>query len=183
MRLFISILLIGTLAACGGSKPEKKFISATSLIRQQLQDVDTNLLYSIVRYRFIDTIPQDTAYLSKAEFRKEVTAFLEIPDLSDPKKASDYTEESRYDEALNRVIISYTSTKKGSFERIELFVEPDLEKGDQVKTILATRTGHKNNSEKEEMIWQIGRSCTRILNTQKADGTSESRSTKWSWKE
>lgn len=183
MRIFIlSTILLG-LIACGDSKPDKKYISIPSLIEQQVKHIDTSL-YSIRQLTSKDTLTPDTSYIPREDFRAAVKEFLSIPDLSDPKKAKLFMEESRYDELMKRVIISYTPTAsdKSDFERIELFVEPNLATGDKVKTILATRRkGDRNGFEQEELIWQMDRSCTRIRTTRKPAAAEETTTYKLSW--
>lgn len=182
MRLTPLFILL-TLIACGDKTPAKKFISVRSLIDQQVQHIDTSL-YSIKRYSTIDTLPPDTAYIAREDFRKEVDVFYQIPDLSDARLAKKFKEETRYDEVMERVIISYVPIKpeEESFQRIELFVKPDLAAGDQVKTILATRSRNdRNGSEKEELVWQLDRSCTSIRTTKKPATPEVTRITKWSW--
>lgn len=185
MRLFtLSTILLG-LIACGDSTPEKKYISIPSLIEQQVKHIDTSL-YSIRQLTSKDTLTPDTNYIRREDFRAAVKDFLSIPDLSDPKQAKLFKEETRYDELLKRVIISYTPIvpDKTDFERIELFVEPDLASGDKVKTILSTRRkGDRNGFEQEEMIWQMDRSCTRIRITRKPAAAEETTTYKLSWNE
>jgi hypothetical protein len=185
MRSLLLLSSILLLVACKPSTPAKKFISATSLIEQQIRAIDTSL-YSIKKYTTVDSLPADTSYIPREDFRKEVSAFFNLPDLSDPKVAADFNEETRFDDLMKRVIISYTPADpaKQSFQRIELFVEPNLDAGDQVRTILATRrSGDRNGFEQEELIWQMDRSCTSIRTTQKPGGFEQIRTIKLSWNE
>ncbi len=184
MRLFY-LLLLSVLIACGDKAPAKKFISARSLIEQQVKQIDTSL-YSIKKFNQMDSLRPDTALIARENFRNEVKSFLEIPDLSDLSEAKRFQEETRFDEVLDRVIISYVplEPEKEPFQRIEFFVKPDVAAGDQVKTILATRAqGDRNGSVKEEFVWQMNRSCTLIRTTVKPGGAEETRTTKWSWNE
>lgn len=185
MRLFILPLMVVGLIACSDSKPAKKYISAPSLIEQQVKHIDTSL-YSIKRLIAQDSLAPDTDYVRREDFRKEVAAFLSIPDLSNPKLARNFLEEIRYDELLKRVIIAYTPTSPDNspFERIELFVEPNLATGDQVKTILATRVKNdRNGFEQEELVWQMDRSCTRIRTIRNPNEAQKSTTFKLSWNE
>lgn len=185
MRFILGSGLLIALCACQPSTPAKKFISVRSLIEQQVKQIDTSL-YSIKRYTTLDTLPTDTGFVRREDFRAEVGTFLKIPDLSDPQKAKRFTEETRYDELMERVIISYTPIDAGTepYQRIELFVEPNLATGDQVKTILATRRqGDRNGFEQEELVWQMDRSCKQILTTRKPGGSERVRTVKWSWNE
>lgn len=185
MRFLSLLLLTITFLSCKEAAPEKKFISAPSLIEQQVRHIDTSL-FSIKKYISRDTVVSDTIYIPRENFRKEVSAFLNIPDLSDAKKARSFNEETRYDELLKRVIISYTPLDpiNEPYQRIELFVEPNLAAGDQVKTILITRRqGDRNGFEQEELIWQMDRSCTRLLITRKPGEAEQMYKEKWSWNE
>lgn len=185
MRVFLFVLLLGGLTACNQNGPKKKFISATSLIEQQVWQIDTSL-YSIRRYTTRDSLSTDTAYIPRENFRAEVVDFFQIPDLSNPTQAGYFREETRYDELLNRAIISYSAIDPNtqSFQKIELFVEPNLAAGDQTRTILATRSRHdRNGSEQLQLIWQLDKRCTRTRITQKPGETEQVVTTIWSWNE
>ena len=183
MRLFILPTILLGLIACSDPTPGKKYISIPSLIEQQIKHVDTSL-YSIQQLIAQDTLPADTNYVPREDFRQHASAFLSIPDLSDPKQANLFNEEIRYDDLLKRVIISYTPATPGKteFQRIELFVEPNLATGDQVKTILATRRkGDRDGFEQDEFVWQMDRSCTRIRTTRKPAAAEQTTTYKLSW--
>ncbi|MFM7672151.1 MAG: hypothetical protein ACKO6Q_06130 [Bacteroidota bacterium] len=185
MRFLFILPLLGLLSACSDAKPKKKYISAPSLIEQQIRQVDTSL-YAIKRFTTTDTLLTDTAFVHRDDFRKEVAAFLQIPDLSDPTRANAFSEETRFDELLNRAIIAYTAIdpEKEPFSSIELFIEPNPAAGDPVRTILATRRqGDRNGFEQEQLIWQMDKSCTRILTSRKPGSAEQIKTFKWSWNE
>lgn len=185
MRFPFLLLLTVVCLSCKESAPEKKFISTPSLIEQQVRHIDTSL-YSIKKFTSTDTLISDTTFIRREDFRKDVSAFLSIPDLSNPNNARSFNEETRYDELLKRVIISYTPLDPVNepFQRIELFVEPNLAAGDPVRTILVTRRqGNRDGFEQEELVWQMDRSCTRILTTRKPGGEELIRTEKWNWNE
>ncbi|MFM2116913.1 MAG: hypothetical protein RL316_103, partial [Bacteroidota bacterium] len=81
-RLFFLIGVMLFLVACQ-SKDQKKYISIPSLVEAQVSHVDSSL-YSITKYIYkgTDTIPADTVYIRREEFRQEAAEFLDILDLS-----------------------------------------------------------------------------------------------------
>ncbi|MFM8711317.1 MAG: hypothetical protein ACKOC7_08565 [Sphingomonadales bacterium] len=181
-----SLLLL--LLACKSSKdPSQHFISIPSLVEAQVAHVDSSL-YSITRYdyRGTDTIPFDTIYISREEFRKEAAAFLSLPDLSLPRYAKRFTEESRYDELLERVIISYLpiDAKNEEMQKEELQVSPSVATGDKVTTLLASKAiNDRNGLRQEELIWLIDKSFTIVRTTQLPGQPAELITTKVSWNE
>ncbi len=184
MRVWL-LLLIVTCQACQQPEPKKKFISAPSWIEQQVRQIDTSL-YSIKRYTTIDSLPTDTAFIARENFRAEVSDFLQLPDLSDPEQARAFVEETRYEDLTNRAIISYTAIdpNKQPVQSIELFVEPNLATGDQTRTILALRRhSDRNGFEQVQLIWQMDKNCTRTRLIRKPGGTEQVQTTKWSWNE
>ena len=185
MRKFLLFVVIASLMACRASTPPKKYISIPSLIENQIRHIDTSL-YSIKRINSIDTLVQDSGFVRREDFREAVAAFLLIPDLSDPKQAKAFTEEIRYDDLLKRVIITYTpiDAEKTPFQRMELFVEPNLATGDKVQTILVTRRkSDRNGFEQQDLVWQMDRSCTRIERTRKPAEAEQATTFKLSWNE
>ena len=185
MRILIPLIFLVTFSACKQKEPQPKFISAVSLIKQEVKHIDTSL-YSIKRYTTIDTFPTDTSFITRERFRSEVADFLQVPDLSDPRQATLYGEASQFDTLINRAIIAYTAKdpNKQPYRTIELFVEPNLATGDQVRTIWIVRLqSDRTGSEELKMTWQVGKSCSRTRITRKPGGQEEVHTTKWSWNE
>lgn len=180
--------LLAVLLACKSSDTSSKnFISIPSLIESQVAHVDTSL-YSITRYdyRGTDTIPFDTIYVSREKFREEAATFLSLPDLSLPRYAKRFNEESRYDELLERVIISYLpiDTKNEEVQKEELQVSPSVAEGDKVTAILATKVvNDRNGLRQEELLWLIDKSFTIVRTTQLPGQPAELITTKVSWNE
>ena len=148
------------LASC--KDKEKGYVSVPSLIEEQVKHVDTSL-YSITKYIYkgTDTIPADTFYIRREDFRNEADAFLQIPDLSVSKNARRFKEESRYDEMLKRVILTYTpkDAKNDDWQKEEVMIAPEPATGDKVTTIIANRV--KNDRKgllQEDMLWIMDRS-------------------------
>lgn len=141
---------------------DKNYLSVPSLIEEQVKHIDTSL-YSITKfiYKGADSIPTDSFYLGREEFRNEADAFFQIPDLSITKNATRFTESSRYDELLKRVIVTYSprDSKNEEWQKEEVMIAPEPATGDKVTTILAYRI--KNDRKgllQEDLLWIIDHS-------------------------
>lgn len=172
MKIVLALAILITLStsvivSCKGSH-EKNFVSIPSLIEEQVAHVDTSL-YSITKYVYkeTDTIPSDTFYIRREDFRNEADAFLQLPDLSLPQLAKRFQEESRYDDLLKRVILTYTpkNAKEEDWQKLEVMIAPEPATGDKVTTILANKV--KNDRKgllQEDLLWIMDKSfqVTRI---------------------
>src|SRR3569832_1566621 len=129
------LAIVALLVSCKEKEKEeeKKFISVLSLIEKQVAHIDTSL-YAITKVVTRDSLHSDTFYISRENFRAEAKDFLEIPDLSVKKIARRYNEETRFDELLNRVIITYTpkDPEKEEIQKQEILVTPNIATGDKV---------------------------------------------------
>jgi hypothetical protein len=182
-----SLLLFFT--SCKSKKkedPPKKYISVRSLIKAQVEHVDT-ALYSIVKVVTIDTLNPDTSYISREDFGKEAKEFLEIPDLSDQKIAKKYKEEPAiFDETLNRVIITYRAIQpeKELITKQELLITPGTISGDKVNTIMITyRKSDRKGSVTKDMLWQIDRSFQVVTRSQLPGKPEKVITTRVTWNE
>ena len=162
----LSILIFVLIACKGGS--DKNYLSIPSLIEEQVAHVDTSL-YSITKYVYkgTDTIPTDTFYIRREDFRNEAFAFLQMPDLSLSRFSKRFNEESRYDDMLKRVILTYTpkNVKEEEWQKLEVMIAPEPATGDKVTTILANKI--KNDRKgllQEDLLWIMDKSfqVTRI---------------------
>lgn len=173
--ILIGIGLIVGLAVffltCKTEEKKSDFISVPSLIEAQVKHVDSSL-YSITKYVYYDTdtIPSDTIYIKREDFRKEAEFFLKSLDLSLQKNAKHFTQETRYDELLKKVIISYTpiDPTKQELQSEEIMVDHSLATGDKVTTILINNaTNNKDGFSQYEMLWQLDKSFQITETTQK----------------
>jgi hypothetical protein len=162
----LSLLALVLLTSCKGE--EKNYVSIPSLIEEQVAHVDSSL-YSITKYIYkgTDTIAVDTFYIRREDFRNEADAFLQLPDLSLPKLAKRFQEESRYDELLKRVILTYTpkTAKEEDWQKLEIMIAPEPATGDKVTTILANKVvNNRKGLLQEDMLWIMDHSfqVTRI---------------------
>ena len=189
MKSYSVIVLFVTIAIISCKPKEKtedkKFISVLSLLEKQVEHVDTSL-YSITKVVSTDTLHHDTTYIPREDFRSVAKDFLDIPDLSSPKISKNYQEETRYDDLLNRVIITYTPIKDGDEEikKQELQVTPDIAAGDRVNNVMITRVvNNRNGFLKKDMLWQMDRSF-QITTTSQLPGQPEIiTTTKVTWNE
>lgn len=164
----------------------KKFISVLSLIKKQVAHVDTSL-YSIMKVVYYDSLHSDTTYIPREEFEVAAADFLAIPDLSDQKVAKRYKEEpARYDELLNRVIITYTplNPEREEIKSQELLVTPNVATGDKVNNIIILREiSDRDSFLQKKMLWQMDRSF-QVITTRQEPGKPEIIiTTKVSWNE
>ncbi|HQV06060.1 MAG TPA: hypothetical protein PKW62_04815 [Chitinophagaceae bacterium] len=180
---FLYIYLVFVAACKEEKKEDKKFISIVSLIKEQVADVDTSL-YPILKITTTDSSHIDTTYIKREDFAATAKDFLSIPDLSDQKIAQRFQEEApRYDDLLNRVIITYTPIhpEKETIKKQEMLVTPNPE-GDKVNNIIVTREiSNKDSFFQQKMLWQMNKYFQVITTRQKVGQPEETTVTKVSW--
>ena len=183
---FLWYLLLLTLSCKQKPKEEeKKFISVLSLIEKQVAHIDTSL-YAITRVVYSDSLHTDTAYIRREDFRSAAKEFLDIPDLSEKKVAKQYMEETRYDELLNRVIITYKpiNSDDGEIKKQEIQVTPDLTTGDKVNNIIINRViNNRDGFLQKDMLWQIDKSFQVVTTTRQPGQPEKITTTKVTWNE
>lgn len=164
---------------------EKKFISVLSLIEKQVAHIDTSL-YAITKIVYIDSLHSDTSYIRREDFRSIAKEFLDIPDLSEKKVAKKYMEETRYDELLNRVIITYKpiNSDDGEIKKQEIQVTPDLANGDKINNILINRViNNRDGFLQKDMLWQVDKSFQVVTTTRQPGQPEKITTTKVTWNE
>jgi len=184
--LFLLLIVAGSGCKTKEKEPDKKYVSIISLIKKQVEHVDTSL-YPILKITTIDSLPPDTVYIPREEFASAAKDFLSIPDLSDPKVAKKYKEEqARYDESLNRVVITYTplNPDKEEIKKQELLVTPSEAAGDKVSNIIVLKeTNNRDSFLQKKMLWQLDKSFQVVTTTQKAGEPEKVTILKVSWNE
>lgn len=184
-RLVLAVAVLSSACKEKEKEDEKKFISVLSLIEKQVAHIDTSL-YAITKYVIKDSLHIDTLYIPREEFRSAAKDFLEIPDLSAKKVAKRYKEETRYDELLNRVIISYipVNPEKEEIQKQEILVTPNIATGDKVNTILISRViNNRDGFLQKEMLWQMDKSFQVVTSAQKPGQPEVITTTKVTWNE
>ncbi|OSZ80857.1 hypothetical protein CAP36_06340 [Chitinophagaceae bacterium IBVUCB2] len=179
----LAIAVVVTSCKAKEKGAEKKFISVRSLIEKQVAHIDTSL-YAITKVVTKDSLHSDTFYISRENFRAEAKDFLEIPDLSVQKIAKRYNEETRYDELLNRVIITYTPQKpeKEEIQKQEILVTPNIATGDKVNNIIIESVkSDRNGFFEKKMLWQVDHSFLITTTTQKPGESEIVTTTRVTW--
>ena len=184
------LVVITAVASCKDKEnddktEQKNFFSVLSLIDKQVQHIDTSL-YAITKVVSTDSLHSDTTYIHREDFRAVAKEFLDIPDLSLKKVAKLYTEESLYDEMLNRVIITYTPVdeKKVEIKKQELQVTPNIATGDKVNNVMITRViNNRDGFLKKDMLWQMDKSFQIVTTTQQPGKPEIITTTKVTWNE
>jgi hypothetical protein len=189
MKKYIAliILFILSIQSCKSKKkePEKKYVSVLSLIESQVAHVDTSL-YSIIKIEQSDSLPPDTTYIPREEFRATAKDFLSIPDLSDKKVAKRYKEETMFDETINRVIITYTPENPSGEEiqKQELLITPNIATGDKVNNVIINRViSNRDSFMQKNMLWQMDKSFQVATILQKPGKPEKTTTVKVTWNE
>ena len=164
---------------------EKNFISVLSLIEKQVAHIDTSL-YAITKVVYTDSLHSDTTYIKREDFRSVAKEFLEIPDLSEKKVAKLYTEETMYDEMMNRVIITYTplNDKDVEIKKQQLQVTPNIATGDKVNNVIINMVvNNRNGLLQKNMLWQMDKSFQIVTTTRQPGKPEITTTTKVTWNE
>lgn len=185
--VFVLSILMSSTFSCK-EKPkeeEKKFISVLSLIEKQAAHIDTSL-YPITKFVYTDSSHIDTFYIKREDFRAAAKDFLDIPDLSLPKVAKKYKEETMYDEMLNRVTITYSPIKDEEVEikQQQLQVIPNIATGDQVNNIFIIKViNNRDGFLEKKMLWRMDKSFQVVTTTQEPGKPPVTITTKVTWNE
>lgn len=188
MKKTLASLLLFTaiLFACKQEKKPvgKPYISVPSLIRAQVNQVDTSLF--VIRKIVTVDSTSDTSFLRREDFATEAKDFLELPDLADPKIAIDYKQDSAiYDEFLNRVILTYRPVNENALIRKEeILVTPSLMEGDHFQSVMVTTFRQdRNGSVQKEMLWRMDKSFQIVTTLQSPGQPEKSTTLKIIWNE
>lgn len=179
---FIFILaccLIVIFISCKGKekKAEKSsFISALSIIEEQIKDIDTSL-YTIIKINYRDSITQDTEYIPREGFRLVAKDFLNLTDLS-PNR---FMEENIPGPTEKLSTISYkpVNPDKEEIQRIDFIIDPDLALIGKsvVKTIYIDKgISNKDSSVQKRLLWHMDRSF-QVTTSRQLPGQPETNST------
>lgn len=190
MKNFVAaILLLIFIGSACKHKPKassgKKFISVVSLIEKQVAHVDTSL-YSIQKITIYDSTHSDTTYIRREDFRAAAKEFLEVPDLSNPEVAENFTEESRYDSLIKKVIITYVPVdpKKSEIQKQEMLVSTITgeDGNNKVTNLIIDRVkSTRDSSVIQKMLWQMDKSFLITSTTQKPNEPEKTVTEKVVW--
>ncbi|MBD0276655.1 MAG: hypothetical protein ICV81_01640 [Flavisolibacter sp.] len=143
------------------------FFPVISFIQSQVAQIDTSV-YPLLKIVKRDTLI-DSSYIKREEFRTYAQDFLTLPDIASKKLQDKYTETKMYDESLNSVMLDYTATDpEAEVRREEVIIEPDAQRGDQVKTIYIDRLMNKGDSMvQKRLMWRVNKRFQVVTIVQK----------------
>jgi hypothetical protein len=118
----------------------------------------------------IDTTTS-TTYIRREDFRKYAEPFLEIPDITANKWQEDYKETKMFDEAMNKIILTYTTAEpKNEVRREDVVLDPTNAEGNSEVTtiIINTVRDFKDSSIEKNMVWYVDKIFKIVTKFQKA---------------
>lgn len=179
-------MLLATACQQEDKTAAKNFISVVSLIKKQVEHVDTSI-YSIMKVVYTDSLHSDTSFIPREQFAEAAKDFLTVPDLSEKKVAKRFTEEApRYDETLNKVIFTYlpVNPDKEPIKKQELLATPIPGEESQVNNIYIVREiSNRDSFFQQQMLWLMNKSF-QVLTRNKKPGKPETIiTTKVTWNE
>lgn len=178
LKSFLAILVLLLAVSCKEKDDREKFFPVLSFIQGQVADIDTSL-YSIRKLVYVDSLRTDTLFIHRENFREEAKDFLSIPDISAAKYRDKYIEDKRFDELMNRVIITYTplNPEKEEIQRQEVVIKQDPG-GDKVTNfIINSVVNTKDSAVLKRLLWKVGESFQVTIIKQLA-GQAETTSTR-----
>jgi hypothetical protein len=169
------LLLLTTLlffSSCKEDKPENttEFFPVTDYLKSQVKHVDTSL-YRIIKVETMNG-RSDTSFLKREEFSKIARDFVEIPDISAKKIKNDYEETQMYDESLQSIILTYTtSERENKVQRQDVILGQANEDGNSdVSTIIVhTVENSRKTSIEKNMVWYVNKRFIIVTKTNTAD--------------
>jgi hypothetical protein len=173
-KLLLGFVFTICLSACK-SKQKKdtqdgQYFPVLSFLKGQAKDIDTSL-YRIIKVETVDS-NSTTTYIKREDFNKYAKDFLDLPDISSDKWKDDYEETKMFDDVLNNVILTYTTTKDGNkVRREDVMLEPTNASGNsEVKNIIINtlQPGGDSTIEKN-MVWYVNKRFIVVTKIQKAN--------------
>jgi hypothetical protein len=166
-----SWLLLLVLAGCGPKDPEedKTYFSVVDFARGQVKKVDS----SGVRITRILTEDgrSDTALIGKPEFRSYASEFTSLPDISTGSRKRHYEESNSYDDLMNNVLLSYTTSDPDEeVRRQTLMLEPDENGNTHMRTVLVNHIRAAGDSTVEkDLTWHVDRRFQVVTKVRRKD--------------
>jgi hypothetical protein len=185
-KLLTGLICLVLLAACKNKKKqddgENQFFPVLSFLKGQAKHIDTSL-YRIVKVETVDST-STTTYIKRGEFKDYAKDFLELPDISSDKWKDDYEETRMFDDALNNVILTYTTKDEDNeVRREDVMLEPTNASGNsEVKTVIINKIKSSGDSTVEKnMVWYVNKRFTVITKIQKANQPEKIRKVEVIW--
>jgi hypothetical protein len=159
MKTFIFFLLSVSILcmACKGKKetPDKPEISAISIIKGQINHLDTSL-YLLKKFEKKDG-KTDTSFIKREEIRTLAADFLSLPDITQKGFAEKYTDEHLIENGQNTLSIISTAKNDELELRKQIIIVPidELATG-KVQSIYFEQYIVKDSmSIEKKLFWQI----------------------------
>jgi hypothetical protein len=181
--LFIPVCLLVLLIACKekDSKSDEGAISAISIIKGQLHELDTSL-YQFSRIEIKDN-DSDTFFLKRGEVRGLAEPFLSVPDITTDNYSKKYTEDRLIDAEQQTLNITSTAKNENAEVQRQIIIAAlaDLSSG-KVKNIYIERYLPSSDSTLEQkLFWEIDKSFQITNIIQKENKPEEIRRIKVDW--
>jgi hypothetical protein len=182
--LIIAFLFVVLIAGCKEDKKSKADppISALSIIKGQLQHLDTSL-YQITK---IETTREgsDSIILKREDIRKYAAPFLSLPEIANGKYYKDYKEERFIDQEQGTLsITAFANDENAEIQKQILIISlADLTNG-KVKSIYIDRQRTDGDILVEEkLFWEIDTYFSIGSIVQKQNNPEETKLVKIEWK-
>jgi len=187
--LIVPALTVILLTACKEEKESKKEkepneespISALSIIKGQLNDLDTSL-YEARKFETIDNVT-DTTYLKREEIRNIAAPFLSLPEIADEKYYEKYTEDKVIDAQQN--ILNITSTAKSDTAEVQkqfIIIGLSPTTNSKIQSIYIDRyISKKDSTIEQKLFWEIDKYFSIRTIIEKKNQPEKIHSTKVTW--
>lgn len=174
MRKALGVLcFLAYLSSCknnaANDSADGTYFPVVSFLKGQVLDIDTSL-YRIVKIETINGVAQ-TSYIKREDFRKVAKEFLTLPDITSKRLKKHYEETKMFDDALNSVVLTYTTSEADlTVRREDVVLNPTNASGNsEVTTIIVnTLQNLENTTIEKNMVWYVNKRFTIVTKTQTA---------------
>jgi hypothetical protein len=155
--LFYAVGLFLLIVACKdkGDSNKEQAISAISIIKGQLNHLDTSL-FQIAKYETTGA-GTDSAWLKREQVREYASPFLSLPDISDKKYKNQYTEERLMDAGEGQLSITYTAKEENAEIQKQIFIIKleDISSGNVHSIYIDRFMQHKDSLVQQKLYWEL----------------------------
>ena len=182
--VFICLLGVVVFNSCTSKQKseeeENSFFPVVSFLKSQVAHVDTSF-YRIVKVEQ-ENGRSDTSYLKREEFKIYAKEFTSIPDISSDDLKDEYAETKLYDEALERVVLSYTPKENDAeIQRQDITILPDNAES-KVETIYIDQLYEEGDSiVQKKMLWRMDKKFQITTSVSKSGQPERLKTVQVSW--
>jgi hypothetical protein len=184
--VFIYFISISTILfySCKSTQKDDKpndFFPVLSFLKSQVAHVDTSL-FQIIKIEN-ENGRSDTTYLKREEFKLYAKDFTTIPDITSDDLKDEYTETKMYDDALQRVVLSYVPKENDAeIQRQDITIAPN-EDSSKVETIYVDWLIDDDDSlVQKKMLWQMDKKFQVITSISKPGQPERLKTVQVMWK-